>query len=41
MLAAKMVLGTLKLIDVVGQVFAAPDCAYISETGALERKVLS
>ena len=34
-------LGTLKLIEVVGHVFAAPVYAYIRETGALERKVLS
>ena len=39
--AAKTVFGTLKLIEVVGEVFAAPPYAYIIETGLLERKVLS
>lgn len=41
MLDARIVFGTLKLIEVVGQVFAAPVYAYIIETGALERKVRS
>ena len=41
MLDARIVFGTLKLIEVVGHVFVAPDYAYISETGALERKVRS
>jgi hypothetical protein len=39
--AAKMVLGIFKLMEVVAEVFALPPYAYIRETGALERNVLS
>jgi len=39
--AAKMVFGILKLIEVVADVFAFAPCAYIRETGALERNVRS